>query len=400
MKKDPCLIQFAETPVFRSINPSDSNFSCQRCGNILIDGYYPPSFIGVLFECGRCHARSKTPTLEPGEVLPRPVLALGQDAEQVILKTLKYDPSIAITIDSEFSEANITSSPKIGIKVPIDLTDEGLEILEQRFEALSGYSSKKRQDEIARFTASGRSCSSELPFNWAIQKLRSCLSDGIVDISEIETNIALQRIYMFSTVDERWKHHPRYTLITREYSNPKAFFHTLGQFIVAEYLFTKNNRIGFSILNNHGESKPDLYARICANEKFFLEVKSPNSFEWSINWKYESDLVLKNLTSIIKKGKQINRSRPGVIVMMINHPHISALECAELLISNILRSHGRSRKSLAGVVAFQSSSIGLTGKRRNQRIQHEYKFRTIANPYCALDPNPLVINPLDSRGKE
>ena len=237
----PFLIQGSESPVFRSRESSNRTFNCLSCGNCLIDGYYSECFLSVSIKCFRCSEISATPPLPYGEILPVPILTLGDDGKYLIGGTVDYNRSVVMTTDKQIAEANENSSPKVN-ETGFDISTESLDLIVERFDILSNTQSGKRTAELARFHAGGRSGSLELPFDWSVWKIRRCLESRVIDIDDPSTNIALGRLYLFNMVDNMWRHHPRFDLICREFSNTKAFFHTIGQFVLAGFYFENGLR--------------------------------------------------------------------------------------------------------------------------------------------------------------
>lgn len=383
----PIIILTAAVPAFRSRVPIDAKLQCSNCGTVLIDGYWPDCFIEIGIKCFGCKEITHTPKLEEGEILPRPIAVFGEPDKYAINRPIDYHPSIACTTDEQIKISNEACSPK-KTETQFDLTEQAIQTLAERFAEISGHSLAARTAELSRYQSAGRSGSKQLPFEWAIWKITECLKKGAINIEDTETNVALSRIYLFREIDSAWRHHPRFLKIAAEFSNPQAFFHTTGQFIIASFFFEKGVRLGFSVHQVDGQPKPDLYLRPGADKKFFLEFKTPSSLIWEKDMEVADATVRKNVRSILKNSGQINKSRPGGMVLMGNHPAPDIFEKLEREVRSFLDHKGRDKRHLAGVVAMHySSTLSRTDKGLSENIQ--FKIQMIANKYCGLPQNPF-----------
>lgn len=382
---NPILIQGIPAPIFRSKVLGNENLFCANCHFVLIEGYYPDTFLDVSIQCFTCHEVTSTPPLDAGEILPSTRLVVFPQGKYRIGGTIEYDPMIAVTTNSHLASHNAACAPNEA-EFHLDLTPEGLSAVSERFSILSGRTSEMRRAELNRYHKAGRSGSTELPFDWSIWKLEKCVADGVIDVRDQETNVALGRLHVFAKADAMWKHHPRYMKVASEFSNPNSYFHTVGQFVLAAALFSKGLRIGFTIQEEYGHSKPDLYLKSAANKKFYLEFKTPRSLIWEKGTVHNDEAIRQNIRSILKNSSQINRSKPGGYVIMANTPDSGAAVSMKEHTVSFFKSKGWSKRHVAGAItmAYPAISGGLAG------FEMPFAWSNVANEHYEDPENPFV----------
>jgi len=199
------------------------------------------------------------------------------------------------------------------------------------------------------------------PFVWALQHLRAAHSRKFINLDDALINTALTRAMMFGQMIRAWKHHPRFEAIAKEVSHPASFNHTTGLFAFAEYLFDAGNRIAFSVENVDGKPKPDLYFRPSVDQRLFVEFKAPKVLTWNPDTNLTSLAVEKKVRELLGTSRQINRRNPGVIAIMVNHPHPGVARSALAASMKFLKNCGRRRGSLAAVCIMNCAGVTRVG---------------------------------------
>lgn len=392
--KSPCLFPMSKEPAFRCDVDCEDNLLCQKCGNILIDGYIAECFIGIQFSCFCCGEITETPNIEEGEILYPHMITLGVDGDYSI-STANYSPNHSFTTDQQLEISNRTSVPKIEGHLPFDITEAHLEKLIQSYELVTDASFSDKLKQLKRHRTNGESGSIKLPFVWAMAKISERLKIGPLNLADPEINIALGRVYLFHETVETWRDHPRFLEIAKEFSNDNAFFHTVGMLVLAKYLFQVGNRVGLSVKNVKGESKPDLYFKVTPTEKCYMEVKSPELLTWELGKDIPREAVRSKIKNILKKSRsQINRNNLGMISILVNHPDLRIFEFAKDGVQAAFKNSGRSMRSLPGVYIIQGNP--LVNFNKDEGIWMEGKVFPIANPHCNIEDNPFKIGVIEN----
>ena len=387
-KQDPIIVQLGPDPVFSNTDEIDTDLECKECRNLLIDGYLPHSFFGLHIRCHSCKGVTSTPNYKDEGEFPGRVIMLPED-HQFGLSTVDYSRSAVFASASQVEKIHARWSPKTEIKTPFEFSEKGLRGIIQLYEEYTDLNLHQRLRSLERHHANGKSGSKRMPFTWAIWKINTRLDAGSIDFDDYETNAALSRIHAFRHVVETWKHHPYFETIIREIKAEKdAFFHTIGQFVCASYLFSHGNWINFSISGKKGEPKPDLYAWYRPGEKIFIEVKSPSVLVWDPDKVPSRGEIRRKIDSIVTSKKQIGRSRPGAIVIANNHPIPLIQEWVNIETSLSLQQRGRSVPHLAAVIIMWSQGVNRLLPKdgtSQERMQLPYEFYPSLNPHCTIE---------------
>lgn len=373
------LIQASAKPIFRGTIATDSSFRCLSCGNILIENYIERNFVSVRIKCFRCGKLTSTPPLEPGEVLSLRVLTLGSEGDLSIDSTVDAPPGLTITSDQALiATAKLTSPQPQGLR--LDLSEEGIAFLIQRYDEITGNKFAIQSKIISK---TGDSKALRLPFVWSIRHIQSSISYGIINIDDPKTKFGLSCLRLFCDVVGKWQHHPRFITIAKDLGKPESFLHTSAQFIVASYLYQHGNRIGFSLENLHGEANPDLYVTgVQGYDKIYLEIKAPRVLNVFDQPKLGALVLEKPVKNCIEGSiKQINRVRPGALVIFSSLQDHRAPAELERCTTNWLNRYGRNRKSLAAVVVMSMNDNRIV--RSDTKIHQPLAVQMIPvlNPY-------------------
>lgn len=376
----PCLIQGGSFPAFRCKIESDHHLDC-RCGRSrLIERYRPDCFVRVAIQCFECGEVTETPTLPPGEVLPRPLLTFGDIGSYFLGATVEYDPQIAMTCDSEIARSSVETSPRFGSS-PFSLSEAGLDSLAAIYDELSGGKLQSQTASVSRARSAGNAGESEFAFVWALHTLRECIGRSVVDLDDPATLTALMWLHSFNHVHSTWSHHPRYWAVARGMTNAKSFVHTLTQFIVAGYLHRVGNRIGLGTEDNAGKPNPDLYFRLDPSQNMYLEVKAPSFLAWGAAKQLTEEFLRSEAKKHFKRKTQISRSHHGLLVYASSILHPDVPGRFEALMRNHLRTSGRERSGLAGMVAVFPTDVRYVQSEGGAHFSCEFTVRVARNEH-------------------
>jgi phage FluMu protein Com len=380
---NPHLIQGSHDPVFRGQVLSDVTFQCSNCGHVLIENYVAREFLSIEIKCFKCQNFTKTPPIEPGEVFSLRLVNLGHEGAFRINGTVDTK-GVAITCSQALAEAAELTSPR-SQGLNLDLSEDGISFFIQVYDEITG---QKFDIQNTRVSKTGDSEALRFPFAWAVRQLRLRLAEGVIDIDDPKVHFSLTWLRIFGDVVGKWQHHPRFISIAKDLGKPESFLHTAAQFIIAAYLYEHGNLIGFSLENLHGEANPDLYVRgVQHYDKIYLEVKSPKQLH-HLGQPILSELRLESPVKacIERSVKQINRHRPGVLVMFSGLQDQRAPIELERCITNWLNRYGRNRKSLAAVVAMSIDENRIFRNGTNIHQPLDFRITPILNPYFEGEP--------------
>ena len=383
---EPYLIQGSDDPVFRCDTPCEATFRCERCSHLLIENYFPDDYLGVSIKCFRCGNRSTTPGHLNGEIFSSPLVTLGDSGAFLIESTVTTTSNVTITCDAAHAEALNALGPRNGL--PLHISNDGLDKLVQLFEIITPGTFEKQERILARTNDID---ALSFPFTWAIRYLRRCFRSGALNIDHVQTRTALFWLQMFSDAVGSWQHHPRFAAVAKDLGKPNSYLHTVGQLLVAKYLFQHANPIGLSLENKHGEPNPDLYMRLGSSGRVYLEVKAPRKLQ-SVN-EIQDDLgfVSGTLKKKIDDTKgQINKGRKGALVILSSLYNKKAPGLLHRLTENWLRTHGRTRTSLAGIVIVSADDTEIWRIGRGIDQPASLLFDPMLNPHFEGE-NPFNI---------
>lgn len=380
----PHFIQGSDDPVFRGTVVHESTFQCSSCGHVLIENYVEQDFLSVEIRCFRCQAFNTTPPIEPGEVFSLRLINMGREGAFLIDGTVDAPPGVMITSSQALIAAAELTSPRPQ-SLNLELSEEGIDFFIRRYDEITGNKFEIQNRKISR---TGDREALRYPFAWSIRYLRSCLAEGYVDIDDQKAQFSLTWLRIFGDVVGKWQHHPRFLSIAKDLGKPDSFLHTSAQFIIAAYLYDHGNVIGLSLENLHGEANPDLYVRgIKKYDKIYLEIKSPKSLH-HLGESMPSQTVMKTSIKTCIEGsvKQINRDRPGALVIFSGLQDPRAPAELERCTINWLNRYGRNRKSLAAVVVMSIDENRIF--RNGENIEQPVAFRItpLLNPYFEGEP--------------
>lgn len=375
---DPHLVQGISGPVIRGAIASAEIFSCENCGNVLIENYIEECCLGIEIKCYRCKFHSKTPYIEPGEILPRSVANLGYEGAYVLDGTVDLPYGAFITCSQAIEKSVKRIAPQEQ-SLDWSLNENGLSTLIKHYDDITG---NKFDVQYKIASRDGFTDFTKLPFARSIYILRSCLSVNSIDLNNAEVLFSLSCLRIFTETVGAWREHPRFGTVAREIGKPDSFFHTISQLLLAHYLYRQGLVLGLSLENIPGTPNPDLYIRTHGFDKFYLEVKTNKKLHF-IDYYSGKDLNLEGpvKSCITASLKQINKNRPGALMIFSTSPepliHLEVVRCA----ANWLKRYGRDRPFLAAVIAFSISSNNVVQSYSGIDHKLSLEFEPVNNPY-------------------
>jgi phage FluMu protein Com len=381
---NPHFVQGSDAPVFRGSVENGLTFQCSNCGHILIENYVERNFLSVEIKCFRCQTFTMTPPIEPGEVFSLRLVNMGHEGAFRINGTVDAKQGVAITCSQALAKAAELTSPR-SHGLTLDFSEDGISFLIKRYDEITGQKFDVQNKILSR---SGDKEALRFPFAWAVRQLQLSLAQGVINIGDPKVHFSLTWLRIFVEVVGKWQHHPRFIAIARDLGKPDSFLHTAAQFIIATYLYENGNEIGLSLENLHGEPNPDLYVRgVHHYERIYLEIKAPKKLH-HLGQPIPSELILESPVKACIEGsvKQINKHRPGALVMFSGLQDRRAPAELERCVTNWLNRYGRNRKSLAAVVAMSIDENRIFRNGANIHQPLAFRITPILNPYFEGEP--------------
>ena len=309
-EQGPYIKQMMSEPVFRGSDPTGINFCCGnlKCNHILFENYTEGSLLDIAIECFRCGHLTRSPFLEPGEILPAfPILLADEDKLQINQTIIAYTGTVMTSNRQALLEIEACRPRhKDNDRLILDL---GCYLkLSEAYNLITGAKLEKQQQSIGRGANPGT-----FPFAASMLKFSHFLSDQSQDsLQDFRLNCAA--IVMFDDAVKSWSHHPRFLQIASGLGKMNSFYHTIGQLFYAKHLSFQGIRIGLSLENVPGEPNPDLYIRD-NGRKIYIEVKAPSELQFGQPTLDENSMAQIVYKHVKKVKRQIRSDRPGALVI-------------------------------------------------------------------------------------
>lgn len=383
----PYLIQGSESPVFRCELACDEVFRCGECTHVLIENYIQEDYVGVRIQCFHCKHITTTPVDLRGEVLSASVVTLGDQGKYLLNSTVNTSPNVTVTCDAAYASAMLAMRPRQGLD--LELSDEGLNTVINIYESIAP-GAFELQDRILARNNGGDPL--RFPFAWAIRYFQRCFEVGELDIDRVESRTAFLWLKMFLDAVGSWQHHARFCAVAKDLAKPDSFLHTVGQLLVAKYLFEHGNPIGLSLEDTVGRPNPDLYFRAAKIGHIYLEVKAPRKLQSVDRRPYELGFVEAVVKQTIDRSKaQINKHRKGALVIISSLYDDGSAAALTRAAENWLRTHGRTRRSLACVVIASAVDTGICRIGEGIGQPCGLAFSPVINPHFEGE-NPFKVS--------
>lgn len=377
----PILVQGSKEPIFARLGSAEPDLFCANCNkSILVKGYIKSCIVGVGLRCFECSHITWTPSLANGDVFPKPVITLGRKGEFLITSTVTDEHDVVITCDQELDKLHKPSTTTEGF----DLTIQNLEKLSLELNLQTGGKFNKHLKSAERSIQLKQGYYRDNPLAWAIQLFKRHLAEEMVLLGHSDF-IAICMIQSYSNIYNRWKDHALFPMLAKELSG--CFSHSLIQFVIADYLIKCGNNIAFNPPSDEaGQRAADLYMKLSASEKLFIEVKVPEKLEWTNKSLTSSEMKKTIETCLSKSHGQINRAKPGILV--IGTTCLSDgffLEMRKQIVKTF-KSKGKSFSGVAGIAVVGLESISANHDKHS--VDTSFHIFVLQNPYFFME-NPI-----------
>jgi hypothetical protein len=352
MTQEPSyLIQGSENPIFAGEVPIDNHLYCSAgCGQMLIENYYPDSFVELIFKCFRCGSMTTTPNIEDGEILAARVTYGSYGGKYLIGGTVTYSPSAMIAGEDVIERVSKICLPS-GTLRRRKLDDRFVTEARDRYVDLTTVDYDLQSRIIDR---GGQGVRFDYPLVWALKQLSHNMRPGIFPVDN-PTRAALSIVNMFNVLCDRWDNSFRFPVVATQFGKKASFFHTAFTLMIADHMSRSGQMVGLSLEDKHGEPNPDLYIRVQADKKFHFEIKTPEAFQITSD-AYNHATIKSKLNRVLKdSSRQINRNSQGALFVGATMEDTGAITALERWRDNLITSRGRYHSGLAALVTVVKS---------------------------------------------
>jgi hypothetical protein len=306
----PTVVQGSSAPIMRGGGSDD--FACRHCGHTLAQDYNKRSLIAVDIECFRCRKISRTEQWPDGESLPQHLIRLTAGKRYIIGSTVLGHGGVAFSCDYEIDRVRALTSAALEVPSKLNLSPHDLDLLEDELNILTEYEFAKMVAAAKRARGVGNIAFTKCPPAWAMEHLRSRLSEDPWVVSR-EDEIAIGYLYQLRHIIARWQHHHFFPLVAKSLCS--EFRHAVTMLLAASHLSDVGNEIGITnTLASVGRS-PDLYLNVGAEHRISIEVKAPNSFFWPLPQLSLADLE-KQIHRVLRSAREQLTGEGGGIVVL------------------------------------------------------------------------------------
>ncbi|ELA9373403.1 hypothetical protein QUO16_004737 [Vibrio parahaemolyticus] len=381
----PMLVQGSHKPIVTRLGSEEPNLICPNCNeSVLIENYLASCFVGIGLKCFKCSHVTWTPSLAAGDVFPKTTITLGNKGAFLIGSTVTNEKDVVMTCDQELEKVHKPTASRD--KEPFELTVENLDKLSLELDLLSGGGFQKHLESAERSIKHKNPYFRENPLAWAIQLLKHQLAKETISLDRSGL-VAISMIQGYQDVLYRWRDHIHFPSMAKELCG--YFYHSLIQLISASYLMDHGNNIALNLTSDEeGERSADLYLKLSGRDKLFIEVKAPESFEWT-NEQVGNGKIKKTIEKCLSKSRgQLDEIKPGILIIGTSCLSPEFLPEIERTVKKVLKNKGRSYSGVAGigVVGLESISSGFGAA---SKFSTSYKVFVSRNPYYFAE-NPIV----------
>lgn len=351
----PTLFTDNSSPICRG--SGEEKLEC-KCGHVLIVGYEPRQYSGIGFKCYRCDQITLSDTWPDGEPLPRQIIPLRGSGGYFFSDTVDLRQKAGFASEQEIERVLQATVARPPIGSPLDLTPEGLNALETRFNQLSSGEMYKASESAQRAAKGGNLFYLKSHLAWAINYVRTCIGVGSIDLDDERTQAAFTFMQMAGHLFRRWEHHPLFPLISK--SIVLEYPHAVTQLLAATYLSDQGITTGFNNPADFSGQSPDLFINANPLETISIEVKAPQELQWPN--RCPSPAALEDLLAkhILKASKQITGEWGGVVVLGASW----ASDGGHAALTQALQNLDKRMKISSRVAGVVSVSINILGHYR------------------------------------
>ena len=384
----PALVQGSEAPIVIREGEVLPPLICEDCKeSVLVENYLADCFVGIGLQCFKCKHITWTPSLPKGEIFPQKTLTLGREGRFLIGSSVVNSKDVVMTCDQELDDAKSHTSPKSPTTKNLDLSVDNLELLMTELDVLSGGRFNKYLQSATRSMTHGGAYFRENPLAWSLVLLKEQLTKNELKINN-PTLVALGFLQGYRDVLERWRDHIHFPILAQEFC--AYFYHTLIQLVIASYLTDHGNLIAINVAGEkEGVRNADLYVRLSGSERLFIEIKSPEAFEW-----ITPDTKLGEMKKVVEKclsksRGQIDMNNPGILVIGSTCLENGFLANLEKVSRSVLQAKGRSYKAIAGIATVGLQNVSLESNENNGgKVSTAFNIGIVTNKYFYKD-NPI-----------
>lgn len=382
----PILLQGSAAPIIIREIENGKDLLCEGCKrSILVKNYLHECFIGIGLQC-LCGHITWTPSIPAGEVFPARTLTLGDKGKFLIGSSVINSKDVVLTCDQELgAAAKITAPSTVDIE-NLELTIENLEKLSYELDILSGGKFNMFLRAAKKAVDRGHTYYRANPLAWAMEFIKRHLNDNTLYMNDA-TLVALSMIQGYRTIIHKWKTHVYISHIAKEFCD--SFHHTLSQFIAASYLSAHGNKIAVNLPSPGIGRSADLYVRLSASEKLFLEVKTPKAVEWpgKVNSRREMKKIVERCLSSARG--QIGTRKPGILIIGTTCLASGFVDDFSESIRRVLKSKGFNYSGVAGIAVVGLNNLSLIKTAvTSLNFTAAYSISAIKNVHYFKD-NPL-----------
>lgn len=356
------LIQGLDGPIFKGPVPSTAQLVCEGCrSSVLIENYAAQNFVCVRIKCFKCGTITQTPGIDDGEILPPKVLVIGTEGKCLLEKQVIISAQMTVTCDPLIVDRQKDLQPKLRPALRREMSLAWLDSVADTYNNVTRGSLAVHAATADRARRQGI-FSLEYPLASALGYLRWQVARNKFSLNPRYDLAPLSFIMAFEQFVGAWQHHPRFSEIAQALKGKYAFFHTIVTLAIATYMFTHDNRIGLTLVDRAGVPSPDLYVRVDADRRFHIEVKAPLIMHDLVAKRLNVNDVSQLVEKVLKSAsKQINRHRPGILVISMGLADPSLETVFDEGVTTALRNRGHNHRSVAAVVSvFQSIATPRT----------------------------------------
>lgn len=380
----PMLVQGSHKPIVVRLGSEEPNLICPNCNDsVLVENYLASCFVGIGLKCFKCSHVTWTPSLAAGDVFPNTTVTLGNKGAFLIGSTVTNKEDVVMTCDQELEKVHKLTARRD--EEPFELTIENLDKLSLELDLLSGGGFQKHLDSAERSIKHKNPYFRENPLAWAIQLLKHQLIKETISLDRSGL-VAISMIQGYQDVLERWRDHVNFPSMAKELCG--YFYHSLIQLIAASYLMEHGNNIALNLTSDEeGERSADLYLKLSGKDKLFIEVKAPESFEWT-NEQVGTGKIKKTIEKCLSKSRgQLDETKPGILIIGTSCMSREFLPEIEKTVIKVLKSKGKSYSGVAGI-----GIVGLESISSDFGV--ESKFSTSYKVFVSHNPHYFTENPI------
>jgi hypothetical protein len=366
--------------VFRGAGGTDLMCGCQ---SVLIEGYVPGNFVAIRIQCFRCGAITSTPALPEGEILPISVVAVPA-AQTPMPATSAVPPGAVFACQDAVTQHDALTRPRNLPDEPFLLSRAMLEAAADDYDRLTG-------GRLAEHcTASPPALGTDhgpYPFAWATLRLREQIDrPGWSWRYQDDDAMAAMYITALHQLMLCWGRHPLLARLAAPLARRDRFIRTVTGFATAKLLHDAGNHLGFSLAGGD----VDLHFRTAAAEPLSLVLLAPEAMQWRQRERRSLSVLTSAVVDALASAQgQVNRTRPGVVVLAVS---VLQPDFDQMVVDAIHAAFRTVRRRHRGVAAVAVVMPKVLPVGTPDQVGFGYAFYPIRNPRF-VGANPVRLEP-------